>query len=236
MFIKIKSRQVPLLIKKSARAKYLRAAFSSDFASITITHPKRCSKRDLQQFIESQVITWANDNDRYVSPIDLTAESQIILFGQKVLLEQQRDIRSDFILPKNTDKLKRLIVLYRSKEKVGELLKCAIFELAEEVFNKWCTQYADQLNVSYDRLKIKDLTSRWGSCSKINKSINLSFRLAFAPEAISRYVCAHEVSHLVHANHSSTFWQVVSELDKDYLKHRKWLRNNGAALHKYNFG
>ena len=90
--------------------------------------------------------------------------------------------------------------------------------------------HAAQLAVGYNRLVVRDTRSRWGSCSS-SGALMYSWRLIMAPDAVSDYVAAHEVAHLVEMNHSAAFWAVVEGLCPDYRTHRLWLRENGGALH-----
>ena len=81
------------------------------------------------------------------------------------------------------------------------------------------------------RISIADPKSRWGSCSPHNRSIRYSWRVVMAPPAVIDYLAAHEVAHLVHADHSPAYWSVVQGLVGDHRPFRKWLRDNGPALH-----
>nr|WP_313429001.1 SprT family zinc-dependent metalloprotease [Brevundimonas diminuta] len=81
------------------------------------------------------------------------------------------------------------------------------------------------------RVSIVDTRSRWGSCSPHNRSIRYSWRVIMAPPAVADYLAAHEVAHLVHADHSPAYWAVVARLVGDHRPHRRWLRDHGAALH-----
>ncbi len=81
------------------------------------------------------------------------------------------------------------------------------------------------------KMSIADPKSRWGSCSPHNRSIRYSWRVVMAPPAVIDYLAAHEVAHLVHADHSPASWAVVRRLVGDHRPHREWLRDNGPALH-----
>ena len=81
------------------------------------------------------------------------------------------------------------------------------------------------------KMSIADPKSRWGSCSPHNRSIRYSWRVIMAPPAVIDYLAAHEVAHLVHADHSPAYWAVVQRLVGDHRPFRKWLRENGPALH-----
>ncbi len=81
------------------------------------------------------------------------------------------------------------------------------------------------------KVSIADTRSRWGSCSPHNRTIRYSWRVIMAPPPVIDYLAAHEVGHLVHADHSAAYWAVVERLVGDHRPYRKWLRDHGAALH-----
>ncbi len=83
------------------------------------------------------------------------------------------------------------------------------------------------------RIALRDTTSRWGSCSTTG-TMSLSWRLAFAPYDVMRYVVMHELAHKKHMNHSPAFWAVVHELYGPGVERAKrWLAQHGGELHKY---
>ncbi len=80
-------------------------------------------------------------------------------------------------------------------------------------------------------LSINDPASRWGSCTPTTRSIRYSWRVVMAPPEVLDYLAAHEVAHLVHADHSPAYWSVVHRLVGDHRPVRAWLREHGPALH-----
>jgi predicted metal-dependent hydrolase len=56
-----------------------------------------------------------------------------------------------------------------------------------------------------------------------------------APALSVDYVIIHELSHLVHMNHSVDFWKLVDKIfysvySDDYNVHQDWLKKNGNTL------
>jgi len=83
------------------------------------------------------------------------------------------------------------------------------------------------------RIAVRDTTSRWGSCST-SGTMSFSWRLAFAPRDVMRYVVMHELAHQKHMDHSPAFWQTVSDLYGFGVERAKrWLNVHGGELHKY---
>lgn len=83
------------------------------------------------------------------------------------------------------------------------------------------------------RIALRDTTSRWGSCSSAG-TMSFSWRLAFAPVPVMRYVVMHELAHKKYMDHSPAFWHQVAELYGFGVERAKrWLSQNGASLHRY---
>jgi predicted metal-dependent hydrolase len=111
--------------------------------------------------------------------------------------------------------------------RVVNLLK----RLAREALTARTQVHLNALGQRPVTLSINDPTSRWGSCSPITRSIRYSWRVIMAPPAVLDYLAAHEVAHLVHADHSPAYWSVVHRLVGDHRPFRAWLRQHGADLH-----
>lgn len=83
------------------------------------------------------------------------------------------------------------------------------------------------------RITVRDTISRWGSCSSTG-TISLSWRLAFAPLDVMRYVIMHELAHRRHMDHSPQFWDFVRQLYGFGVERaRRWLTQHGGELHQY---
>lgn len=95
-------------------------------------------------------------------------------------------------------------------------------------------RHADALGRPHGRITLRDTRSRWGSCSA-QGNLMFSWRLVMTPPEVLDYVAAHEVAHLAEMNHSPAFWRVVERLTPDHQAPRRWLRRNGAELHRYRF-
>jgi len=103
---------------------------------------------------------------------------------------------------------------------------------AREEISSRARAYARQLDKRVAKVSIRDTSSRWGSCSS-SGTLSFSWRLILAPESVLDYVCAHEAAHLVEMNHSPAFWRLVRGLVGNWEAERRWLKRNGAELHRY---
>ena len=93
-------------------------------------------------------------------------------------------------------------------------------------------ELAARAGATASRVRVGDPVSRWGSCSS-SGTVSYSWRLIMAPDFVRRATVAHEVAHLVHMNHGPDFHALVERLlGEDPRPARKWLRREGAALHR----
>ena len=90
--------------------------------------------------------------------------------------------------------------------------------------------HAGTLGVRPVRVQVKELRSRWGSCS-VDGVLSFSWRVVLAPPYVLDYLAAHEVAHLREMNHSRRFWAHVGRCMPDYERGRAWLHAHGCALH-----
>lgn len=102
-------------------------------------------------------------------------------------------------------------------------------EKATEVLQNKTAEWAQKMGVEYNHVVVKDQQTLWASCSS-KKNINYTYRIIKMPEAIRDYLIVHELSHLVHMNHGSEYWQLVGQFCPDYKNHRKWLNDNRGAV------
>lgn len=116
------------------------------------------------------------------------------------------------------DSSKRIV---RSDEEIRQLK-----EEARRVLINRTDYYKELLGVHYQRIRIGDQRTRWGSCSS-RGTISYNWHLILMPEHIVDYVVVHELCHLLEMNHSVRFWERVGAVFPDYQKCRRWLKENG---------
>ena len=90
--------------------------------------------------------------------------------------------------------------------------------------------YAAALGVRPARIQVKELRSRWGSCSA-GGALAFSWRVILAPPFVLEYLALHETAHLREMNHSRRFWELVRGAMPDFERGRAWLKQHGCALH-----
>ncbi|MBR3146498.1 MAG: M48 family metallopeptidase [Bacilli bacterium] len=79
-------------------------------------------------------------------------------------------------------------------------------------------------NIPYPKLRIRKMTTRWGVCNINTHIITLNLELIKRDIAYLDYVIIHEMSHLIHGDHSRSFWKLVESNMPDYKKYREEMK------------
>lgn len=102
-------------------------------------------------------------------------------------------------------------------------------EKAREIIERRTAYYADEMEVSYESIELRNQRTRWGSCSP-KKTLSFNWRLIMAPLGVIDYVVVHELAHLKEKNHTKKFWRIVKDYIPDYKEKAEWLEENSSRL------
>jgi predicted metal-dependent hydrolase len=100
---------------------------------------------------------------------------------------------------------------------------------AERIINDRVEMYSGKIGKRPRTARVKEQKQRWGSCTS-KGDLYFNWRCVMAPPGIIDYLVVHEMSHLIHSNHSRAFWEEVGSIMPDYKKRKKWLKENGLKL------
>lgn len=206
--------------------------------SITL-RPKTVPKREIHiskpwLVSESTAIRFLTSKQRWIEcifqkcpqKITLSPGDEIEFLGRIVQLEHCPSMRSN----KFSDGGARLMIggaRDMFERRVRDVIKAEFLNHVKDVVRTAPREFWPQ------RIAIRDTTSRWGSCST-SGTMSFSWRLAFAPLDVLRYVVMHELAHRKHMDHSPEFWAMVRELYGFGVERAKrWLVQHGGELHRY---
>lgn len=94
---------------------------------------------------------------------------------------------------------------------------------SENYFKNIIAKYSKLVNVEIQNIKIRQMKTRWGSCNSAKSYINLNSELIKKPSDAIEYVIFHELTHLIHPNHSKEFYNYLSTYMPDWQKRKKRL-------------
>lgn len=73
-------------------------------------------------------------------------------------------------------------------------------------------------------MKLRRMTSRWGSCQPGKGKITLNTRLVEAPVEAIDYVVLHELAHMKYPHHQPSFYEFIARFMPDWKERKKLLR------------
>lgn len=99
--------------------------------------------------------------------------------------------------------------------KVQEFIQNVFIKLYRKEASKYLPTRVKKLALehgfTYQKVFIKNLKSKWGSCSSLG-NINLNLRLMTLPDHLIDYIILHELTHTKEMNHGPNFWAKLDEV------------------------
>ena len=96
-----------------------------------------------------------------------------------------------------------------------QMIRTAVIETlrteAHAVLPPMVERLTAQHGFSYNGITIKNIHSKWGSCSATNH-LNFSLYLMLLPNELIEFVVLHELCHTVHKNHSARFHALLNSI------------------------
>jgi predicted metal-dependent hydrolase len=247
--VKIRGLNIPMVLKRSARARRFSLQVSEARRGAVLTMPVYSSFADADEFL-SRHLGWLKERVAgLLEPVPFTHGAIVPLRGFAhvlrfagsvrkrgvVWLEEAEDAKAAPAWPEGARvsirRLPRLYVAgeeeYAPRRLLDWLKRQAHLDLKAHV-----ALHAKRLDLTPKRLFVRDQTTRWGSCST-SGALSFSWRLVLAPPFVLDYLAAHEVAHLGHMNHGQRFWNLVERTMPRHEEARSWLRKHGASLHRY---
>jgi len=219
----LNDRQLPVEAYINPRAKKIKLRFSRDFKSIILTIPHLHLRKEALHFLDKSrgwIEKHLPDHDQLIT---LTPGSTIQYLGEQVKLLHQTHTR------KSVWEATEQLTIFSPPDAFEKVLLSHFKKKLRSIVTELVETHIKALNVTYNKLYIRDSRSNWGCCSH-QKNLSFSWRLIYTPVEVIDYLVAHEVSHLIEMNHSKKFWALVNEICPNYSVYRQWLRQNGKFL------
>lgn len=217
---------IEITVKRSARARRLSLRVSGVDGRVSLTVPNRSALSEAEGFLRDKERWIRKHLEQQPDVIAVTPGAVIPVEGvdRKIVETASRVVR---LHP-------HWIEVPHGAQKTAPRIRAFVKTLARDRLAAASAHYAEMVGKPFGRITLRDTRSRWGSCTS-EGNLMYSWRLILAPAEVLDYVAAHEVSHLVEMNHSDAYWSVVASVMPDYQRPRKWLRENGRALHRVVF-
>ncbi len=209
-----------ILTRKNIKRLYLKVNSKSQ---VVVSAPYNISREKIELFIVSkaQFIQNAQEIIKNASyAIDYSDGAKIHIRGRQYLL-------SVCLGSENNVLLKDDVIILQVKNE-DEALRKKVFDqwlalYSLEVFEDYVYTACSRLNIDkeeYPKVKVRAMTSLWGSYNTAKHTVTLNLRLIEAPEECIEYVALHEVCHIIYPDHGKNFHALMDKL----LPHNKSIR------------
>ncbi|MFO8234522.1 MAG: YgjP-like metallopeptidase domain-containing protein [Bacteroidales bacterium] len=152
----------------------------------------------------------------------------------KLKIEQKKSSYIEYFCEDHTLNINYPLSRNVYEQDIQQIIRKAIIETlrleAKIYLPERMKQLAQQNNLHFNKIFIKNIKTQWGSCS-YNNNINLNLHIMRLPDHLADYVLSHELCHTIHKNHSTYFWKLLSSImNEDVSKHRYEIKNYSPQL------
>ncbi|MCL2859771.1 MAG: M48 family metallopeptidase [Oscillospiraceae bacterium] len=237
-YIIIKDIQIPIVIKSYKTSKSVKIFFKNN--KIIITKPNRFSNKNLAPIIKKNEdfiynaylkgIKNSSDNRKHWQ----TGEKIFYKGEEFEVVREISETKQIRIKIKEDEKQINIVVpngveediKYTIDKGIKELFKINTKVLVQERLPYW----SKVTGIKYNTFTVRDAKTRYGSCVKKTKAIRFSSRLIMLPKIVADAIMVHELCHIVHANHSKDFYDLVKKYIPNYSEIDKWLKKNNKII------
>ena len=232
----LKFQNTEIKFKKSLKAKNLSISIKP-FIGVVVTVPIFLSYGTAQDFVLKK-IDWIKKN--HLKMVQEEKSHTIFDFSTKfntrnhiVLIKPT--INDDFSIQNIQNKI--IISIPETKNILSSASQTYIRNIIINTWKKEAQQFlplrvnelANQFNLKFQKISVRNTKSRWGSCS-YNNNISLSLHLMRIPDKLIDYVVLHELTHTIIKNHSNVFWETLEKVCENSKQLDRELKNYNLSI------
>ena len=170
----------------------------------------------IDDFVSSKV-SWIVKHQKSMqerSQKSMIDDKHIVLFGNSLKIRKTTGKYNHVSYDKDT-----LYVQCREQADPEKVIRQFLDKLCRDVFLDIATltfRSLSEYHLEFPDVKIRDMKSRWGSCTPAKNSITLNRKLIHYPFEFIEYVVLHEFVHFIQPNHSKAFYNIIENYMPDY--------------------
>lgn len=228
--IELNGELVPISLRRHHNAKRLTLRLAPDGSEVRITLPNWARGNEATAFAHARRDWLEAQHAKVPKRMAPGPGSRVLYRGEELRVEwDERGRRT----PQRDNKLLRLGGPQNGLE---ARLRRWLEKEALALFETDLADYTSAASLAPVPVALSRAQRRWGSCSDGGKTgqprIRLNWRLVQAPDFVRRSVVAHEVTHLVHFDHSPAFHAMLGQIyEGDIKRADRWLKEQGRSLY-----
>ncbi|MCZ6167427.1 M48 family metallopeptidase [Campylobacter ureolyticus] len=188
--------------------------------------PLLATKKHIDKILEKRK-NWIDEKKEYFSKFK-SVEKKLIsgenmkYLGKNYRLKVYETYKNERVIL-SRGKLNLYVKNKDDYNKKLNLIECWYKEKAMIHFLNTVNKYNKITQKDSINVRIRKMKTRWGSCNKTKKYINLNLNLIKKPKICIEYVVFHELAHLIYPNHSKDFYNYLSLYMSDWKEREKIL-------------
>lgn len=175
----------------------------------------------IDDFVSSK-ISWIIEHQKSVEQHavkTVISDTHILLFGNDLKIKKTK---GKYNHVSYDDQF--LYVQLKDGADMEKVIRQFLDKLCKDVFTDVALMTQRSLQnyeLLFPQIKIRDMKSRWGSCTPAKNSITLNKKLIHYPFEFIEYVVLHEFVHFIQPNHSHAFYHIIENYMPDYKERMK---------------
>lgn len=205
--LKVGEFEINFIRKKVAKNARLKVSKDNQITLVTpLIYPKFMAELFVEQNLE-WLRSRVKENAKFMLPKGKTR-----LLGKIYELKFDKDIKDTQILDN--------VIISKDEKEFLKFKK----EFAKAKFKHFIQIYEPLIARKVNRLVVRDMKTRFGSCNSKKGYINLALNLIEKDEKLIECVVLHELAHLLFPHHQKSFYDFLVEVMPDYKDREKELK------------
>ncbi len=196
---------------------------SANDGSVRASVPHRLSDEQVESFILSKLDWIKKHREQALQKAEESAKYQdgdtVYLFGAPYTLRVEMSEKKPTAYVEGEE-----IILLMGKKAAAETRKKLLDELYKKELSEkleiYLKKWEDITHLKCTAFSIRDMKTRWGSCSVESGRMRFNLELAKKPQELIEYVVLHELAHRKVSNHGARFQELLDKYMPDWRERR----------------
>lgn len=223
--ISVGERELPLVIRKLARARRMTLRLAPDGSEARVSIPAWGRVGDAEAFARDRADWLAGQLANLPEARSIAPGATLSVRGQPLVIDWREPARRKPVIEDGH------LIIGGPRESLGKRLQRWLEVESLALLTQDLAFYCARAGHDIPRLSLSRAQRRWGSCA-VDGSIRMNWRLVMAPDFVRRSVVAHEVAHMLHFDHSADFHAHLGRLyEAEIGAANRWLKRYGRTLY-----
>lgn len=220
---------VPYRFERSRKLRRIKLLVSG--SDVILRAPNRESEKNALAFMRTQgdwlLDALARSPKKVTMGEHLQKYPWLTAFGRKLdILMECRGDTVGYALEREENRVRLFLNPWEMSD---DVYVAVLHEFARKVIPERVFMLSRTTGVQPKRVSIRNQQSKWGSCSQTG-TVTFNWRLTLLPPKLCDYLIFHELTHLIHLNHSADYWNALCQFDKNARMHDRKLSTDFSQI------